>query len=478
MNVSSLSAYPYISNIAGLLDSQTAAAQQSIDELRRISASYEVKISDYGMIQSGLSTLQSAAQKLSGTDAFSLYSAKSSDSGILTAYAQQNASAGAYRVEVSQLAQGETLVSAARPSLYSLIGSGAPSAVTFQFANGSSRSVTIDRSNNTLPGIAAGINQAGIGISASVAFTGSAFQLVLNGPSGSSNAFNIGVSGEDDVARLLSYSNGGANNAMTQTMAAQDSQGSINGTPFAGHSNVVAGAAEGITLNLGKTGSAAITVATDMDRITGAVQSFVDAYNRVQGDLSMHRAGEPPGDRTAIGNRLSDGLQPVMDAPYGSLEQIGITRNQDGTLTLDAGAFREAYSQNPAGVAHLFTGDGKGLADRISEHLQNVLQPGGSISSTIEQLLSKIRENQRMEDHIEDKSFRDLQHSAHQYAQQLAMMIVAQIVSQFMQGAPDNATQANRLYGTPGISGPEALLDSLAPLYNQSRPGTPPAIAP
>lgn len=468
MNISSLSAYaPYVNRITNYLDAQTAAAQQSIDELHRVSASYEVRISDYGMIQSDLSNLESAARKLSGPDAFFLYSAKSTDTNTLTAYAQKNASPGIYNVTVSQLAQGETLVSAVQSNSSAAIGSGSPATVVFQFANGFSRNVTIDRSNNTLSGIAASINQADFGIFASVAYNGSAFQLLLRGPSGSSNAFNIGVSGEEAFARLLSYSNGAASNAMTQTMAAQDSRGSVNGTPFTGYSNVITGVAEGLALNLSRTGQAAITVAIDMPQIANAVQSFVDAYNRSRSDLAMYRAGELPDDQmmAGIGNRLAAGLNTVQPASGMSLEQMGITRNQDGALAFDAMAFQDAYSRNPAGVARLFTGDGNGLADQISAQLQNVLQPSGSISSTIDQLLSKIRGNQQMEKYIEDKAFLDLQYSAHHYAQQLAMMIVMQIVDRFMQDT--SPRPANHSGTIPGASRLETLMSDLAARYNK-----------
>lgn len=288
MNISSLSAYtPYVNRITNYLDTQTAAAQQSIDELHRVSASYEVRISDYGMIQSHLANLESAAQQLSGPDA-------------------------------------------------------------------------------------------------------------------------------------------------------------------------------------------AITVAIDLGRITGTVQSFVDAYNRVQADLARYRSGGLPDDQilAGISNRLAADLNPAQPASGMSLEQIGITRNQNGVLAFDAGVFQDAYSRNPAGVARLFTGNGNGLADQVSAQLQNVLQPGGNISSTIDQLLSKIRGNQQMEKYIEDKAFRDLQYSAHHYAQQLAMMIVAQIVSQFMQGA--SPRPVNHSSATAGTSRLETLMSDLASRYNIPSPAANP----
>ncbi len=437
MNISSLSAYtPYVERITNHLNSQMAAAQQSIDELHRVSASYEVRISDYGMIQSGLSNLESAARKLSGPDAFFLYSAKSADPSVLTAHAPKNASLGTYDIEVRQLARGETLVSSAQADPSAVIGSGTPATVVFQFANGSSRSIAIDQSNNTLSGIAASINRADFGVMASVVFNGSAFQLVLRGPSGGSNAFNVGVSGEEAVARLLSYSNGAPSNAMTQVTAAQDAQGSVNGAEFTGYSNVVTNVAGGLTLNLSRTGRATISVTADMGRITGAVQSFVDAYNRSRNDLVTYHPGGLPDGRMlpAISGRLSDTLQASQagsGGAYGSLEEVGITRNQDGTLAFDAVLFQDAYSRNPAGVAHLFTDHGNGLAERIAEQLQGVLRPGG-IPSAIDRLLEKIRKNQQMESRIEEQAFQELQQSAHRHAQQLAMMITTQIVNQFL----------------------------------------------
>lgn len=437
------SAYgPSIAKVLDSLDSQAAAVQQSIDGLQKSSASYEVKISGYGMIQSDLSALEAAAQSLSGPDAFSRYSAKSTDPAILIAYARASTVPGIYNVEVNQLAQGETLVSAAQHDPSAAIGSGSPATVTFQFRNGASQNITLNKSNHTLSAIAASINQADIGIFAWVASDGSAFRLVLNGPSGASNAFNIGVSGDDAVSHLLSYSGGATNNAMSQSMAAQDSQGSVGGTPFTGYSNVLVNVAGGLTLSLRGVGRAAVTVSTELSQISDAVRSFVDAYNIAQSDIAASLTGELSGDRIlpVVSDQLSSDLEALQSgsnaSSSGLLAQIGITRNQDGTLSFDAKAFQEAYSRNPAGVARLFTDSGKGLADQIASQILNVIQPSGNISSTINQLLLKIQANQQMENRIEDNAIQDLQYSAHRYAQQLAMMIVKQIMSQFMQALP------------------------------------------
>lgn len=454
MYLSGVAAYrPYIppdysANVArviALLDAQTAAILQPVDGLRLSSAVSDVRISSYGRIQSDLAVLESVARALGGPDAFSRYSVKSTNPMVVTSYAQGSAVPGVYDIEVRQLAQGQTLVSAAQHDPHMDTGNGLPATVTFRFVNGESRSFTIDGGGDTrygLSGIAADINQANIGIVASVAFDGSGFRLVLKGPGGASNAFGVTVTGNDAVSRLLSSPDGATSGAMSRTTVAQDAQVSVNGTFFSGHSNVFAGIAGGLTLNLNRVGSAALAVSPDTARITAAVQAFVDAYNIVQGNIAAHLAGDLSEDKAlpAVKGRLSSGL--AGGTSDISLTQAGLALNQDGTLSFDAGAFQDAYARNPEGVARLFTDGGNGLADRIAGEVHDVLQPGGDISSTISQLLSKIRDNQRLESDLEDKAFERLEYSAHHYAQQLSMLVIRQIMEHFFARQASNPPAA------------------------------------
>lgn len=439
---------PFVAKIITTLDAQTAAILQPVDGLRLSSSSYDIKISNYGQIQSDLAVLESAAQTLSGSNAFSRYSAKSTNPAIFTSYAQGSALPGVYNVEVSQLAQGETLVSAAQHDPSITTGSDHPATVTFAFKNGDNINLNINKPDS-LPAIAASINQANIGVSAQVISDDSGFRLMLNGSSGASNAFSIGVSGNDAVSHLLSYSDDTTDSLMSKTMAAQDSQGTVNGTPINGNSNVLADIASGVTLNLKGVGLATVAVSPDLTRISNAVQSFVDAYNIAQSDIATNMAGELSGDKTlpAVSGQLSSDLAARQTLPGGSslLTQIGITPGKDGTLSFNTQAFQDAYSLNPDGVARLFTDNGRGLADQIAAQIHDVIQPSGDISSTINQLLLKIQKNQQTESNLQDNAIQNLQYSAHEYAQQLAMMIVKQIMDYFLQFSQ----QQSNLYQTP-----------------------------
>lgn len=446
MNISGLPVYrpyftpdysPVVAKIKSIIDAQTAAILQPIDGLQQSSASYDLKISDYGLIQSDLAVLEETAQSLSGKNAFSRYRAQSSNVSIATSYATGDTLGGTYNVDVSQLAQGETLVSMPQqsPAIQNL---GDPLAtLTFHFSSGDTKNVTLD--NNTLPGIAAAINQANIGITASVVSDANGFRLMLQGPSGAANAFSIGVNGSDAINHLLFYSDGAAGNAMSQTMAAQDAQARVNGATFSSNSNMLAGIAGGLTINLTGIGRTTVAVSPDLSRISYAVQAFVDAYNRAQSDIASYLGKELAGDKTlpAISSQLSADLAAQPSSPNGAsnglLAQTGITRNPDGTLSFDAQTFQNAYAQDPQGVAQLFSNHGNGLADQIAAQIHGVIQPSGDISTTIGQLLQKIRVNQQTADNIQNIASQNIENSAQYYVQLLARMIVKQIMDQFLQ---------------------------------------------
>lgn len=439
---------PVVAKIIAKLDLQTAAILQPADGLRQASSSYDIQISNYGQIQSDLAVLESAAQTLSGSGAFSRYSAKSTNPSVFTSYAQGSAQPDIYNVEVGQLAQGETLVSVAQKNPN--ISNSQAATVIFSFGNGTILNLNLN-APDSLSAIARRINQARIGVSAQVISDNSGFRLMLNGSSGAANAFSLAVSDNEAIRHLLSYSAGSADNAMTQTMAAQDSLVQVSGTSINDSNNVVT--VGGITLYLKGVGAGTVTVSPDLTRISDAVQSFVDAYNIAQSDIATNMSGVLSGDKTlsTVSGQLTSDMAARESVQGGSslLAQIGITREKDGTLSFNTQAFRDAYSLNRDGVAHLFTDNGNGLADQIAMQIHDVIQPDGNISSKINELLLKIQKNQQTESNIQESAFQNLQYSAHEYAQQLSILIVKQIMDYFLQ----YTQQQSNLYQTPLYSG-------------------------
>lgn len=372
--LSSIYAYynPYgLSSLNGLstLSALTAASQsQQSSLLSGITGSSTTTVSSLGQTLSAVSNLQAAATKLTQPGAFSSLSVTSSTPGVARGSAAEGTAQGAYSVQVDQLAQGQVLTSAAQATQYSAIGSGADTSVTFQFANGRSASVDLNGGDNTVKGLAAAINRADIGVSASVVSSPTGYQLQLSGPSGAGNAFSVSASGDSALADFLSSPPGGGGLLLTQQ--AQDAQGSVNGTAFTSGTNTASTSVEGLTLRLTATGSTNLSVGGNADQ-AGAITDFVKAYNAVQSNLGSLSRDYPgfgltaPFLRSGLGNALTPGAQ-AASGNIRQLSDIGISGNANGTLSVNTETLRSALNSNPEAVAGLFSSDGgQGIADRI-----------------------------------------------------------------------------------------------------------------
>lgn len=361
-------------------------------------SSVQSQISSYGQLQSSLATLQSAAQSLATNAPFSYGNVSATPTGILTGNAPAS-STGVYTVTVAQLAQGQTLLSGTQSSAGLAIGSGTSSTVSFQFGNGSVQSVTIASPNNTLTGIANTINAANFGISASVASNGSSDQLVLTGPTGAINAFNVRVSGDSTLASFLTYQQGGTGNGLTLQANAQNALGNINQAVFNTPGNTLANLNNGITLNLNAVGTATLNVTPNAAQASVDVQALVNSYNSLVALIRTDLQGNLATDstlpalqgqmNTIIHNNDSANVQ-----PYTSLSQIGIGTNGDGTLSFNQAAFASAYTASPLSVNQLFSNPTTGVASQLNNLVQSYLQPNGILQTNTQQLQFQALLNQ------------------------------------------------------------------------------------
>jgi flagellar hook-associated protein 2 len=361
--------------------------------------SYQTEISDLAGLQSNFESLLTQTQSLATLQSSFAFSTSSSTSSVATASASGGALSGTYNVQVSHLAQGQVLTSSTQSSASTAIGSGTPTTLTFQFANGSSQSVSIGSTNNTLQGISDVINSAQIGVSASVVCNGSGDQLAITGATGSANAFSVSASGDATLASMFSYSAGSGSNGLTLSASAQDAQGSVNGVAFSSGSNDVTGTANGVTLNLTGTGSTTVTVSPDATAATSTVQSFVNAYNAAQSAVNTLNNGDLAG--TGVLAPIQDALTSVVNTATGSsngLSSIGITANADGTLSFDAGAFQSAATANPQNVTQLLSNNSQtGFGYQLSTVLNAAVEPGGSIQSIMDGLQTQASVEQMLQ---------------------------------------------------------------------------------
>ena len=406
-------------NVNSIVSALMTVESQPINLLNQQEQSYQTKLSAYGSMTAALSSFQNSVASLTSQSTFQTLSATPSDTTVLTASAANTASTGNYSINVSTLAQAQTLVASGQTSTTAAIGTGTSTTLTFSFGtttgatntqgvygSGTSftqdptqgtKTVTIDSSNNSLQGIADAINAANIGVTASIVNDGSStpYRLELTSSTGASHSMEIAVSGDTTLYNLLNYNPtqaAGSGQNMTQTAAGQDAALTVNGLSITSPTNTVSSAISGVTLNLLKTGTSSLSVTNDASSVATAVQSFVTAYNTLHGTLSpltaydstTQQGGPLLGDYTAMSvqTQLSGILVSTVPGLSGNssittLGQLGISLNKDGTLSLNNATLQSAISSNLSDIAGMFASVGK-TTDSLVNYVSSTsnTQPG------------------------------------------------------------------------------------------------------
>ena len=381
-------------DVSSIVSQLMTVESQPVTLLQQQEAGYQTQLTALGTVKGALTAFQTAVQGLTSASQYQSLNATSSSTAV-GASAASGAALGNYTVSVSALAQAQSLVAAGQTSETTAIGSGATTTLSFTFGtisggtlssgtytgatftpNGSgTKTVTINSSNNSLQGIADAINAANIGVSASIVNDGSStpYRLVLTGPTGVSNSMDIAVSGDATISNLLSENPAGTQ-SLTQTTAAQSAQMTVNGITVTQNSNTVANAVQGVTFNLNAVTStpATVSVTSNTSGITSAVNTFVNAYNSlntaIQGvasyDSSTTTAGVLMGDPmvNAIETQMHAALNNAITgttSTYTTLDAIGVTFQQDGSLAVDNTKLNTAISTNASDIASLFANVGK-----------------------------------------------------------------------------------------------------------------------
>ena len=354
-------------------------------------------------INTDLSNLASAMQGLS-SEALATVTATSSESAIVSATAQTGATAANYTVVVTGLASTGTLYTDSIASATTSILPTGQSTGDLQLQIGGSGGTTADipitaGTNDTLTTLAASINAQSVtnnwGITASVVTDASGARLAIySQSSGSPGALAI------------------ANNTTSLTfeppVGGTNAEISINGIPYASTTNTVTGAIPDVTLTLTSADPATpvtLTVGPDTNSILNSINNFVVEYNTVVSDINTQftvnpatNSEGPLGSDSALRilqSSLAAGITYATTDPtstssgLSNLAALGITLNNDGTLTVDSSKLTSALSANPSGVQNFFTNsNAAGFADNFNSALTNLTDPSTGI------LNSDLAENQ------------------------------------------------------------------------------------
>ncbi len=118
-------------DVNSIVSKLMAVESAPLTEFDNKTASYQSQVSAFGTMSSALSNFQSSLSSLTSIASFQALTTTPADATVVSATAKSDAQAGTYRVNVSQLAQAQTLASGGYKSSSATIGTGAKTTVSF-----------------------------------------------------------------------------------------------------------------------------------------------------------------------------------------------------------------------------------------------------------------------------------------------------------------------------------------------------------
>lgn len=373
---------------------------------KRLTAEEEVvnaEISEFGTLKGLVSDFEASVAALNLSSSFKNNTATSSSESAVTGSASSVALPGLYSIEVDELAMSQTIASLEFSELTDIVGEGT---FTFTFgkvettrdannnitsfdnftadAEQAVKTLKIDATNHTVAGVRDAINNANLGIRATVVDTGSGYRLLLQSEkTGEDNGFTVEVSNPTNGLDQFNFNATSVGAGLLHTTEASDAEFTVNGLNITREDNLVAGVIAGVTLNLKQTTSGPVTlsVAKDTDAVADKVKSFVDAYNGLKtkiNELTKFDVEENQGS-LFTGDATVRTMQTQMQAVLGgvitslnggkfrALSEIGIATNKDtGLLSFNTTKFKEVASTDVDGLTTLFAKTGTATDSRIN----------------------------------------------------------------------------------------------------------------
>ena len=192
---------------------------------------------------------------------------------------------------------------------------------------------------------------------------------------------------------------------MTESVAAQDALVRIDGLDVMSATNSIAGAIEGVTIDLQESNVGAtenLLIENDVATAKELVTNFVDAYNEVMTTIDTLTAFNAETESAAplIGDATIRGIRdqvrrelsiPVKDlnAPFSVLTDVGVEVQLDGKLSVNEAKLDAAISDEFVKFGQLFS-TSDGFATRLYDLADGFLSSDGILESRTQGLTEKI----------------------------------------------------------------------------------------
>jgi flagellar hook-associated protein 2 len=379
-------------DISSLLQAATGASTAGIDVTSAVNAAVTAAEAPEQAWQAQQATLQSQTNALtqlqsdatnldndmqslnSLTGPLSARTVSTSDSTIVSASAASGSAVGNHVVSVASLASTASWASNTVASSTAALPAG-----TFSItgADGTVTNISTGTGSSTLNDVASEINNDNIGLTASVVTDATGARLAIeSNTSGSANNFTVG--------------SGGLN--FTQAVIGVDAKLTVDGIAITSASNNVTGALPGITLNLLNASpgtNVSLAVAPDTTAAATAIKQFVTDYNQAMTDINTQftdvGSGEGVLASDSVVRNLQSDLESALDYTYTpasgtttvpNLSAMGISVQNNGTLTVDSSTLTNALQNNYSDVQNFFQGPAlNGFANSLDQQLTSFTSP-------------------------------------------------------------------------------------------------------
>jgi len=335
-----------ISGLSSGIDTQSviqsllAVAAAPQNALKTQLTTVQNQLSAYQSVNAKMAAVQSAANVLANASTWAATTATSSDPSIVATGSSSALSGTSTTFSVTALAQAQTsTATVADPA------NAATAANGLDLTTGGA-TTHVDLSGNAASDVVSAINGANLGVRAALINVQGGGQVLQ---------FTSTSSGADN-----SFSISGLNDSLTTMVAAQDASVTVGdptngGYTITSNTNTFVNAVPGVTFTVSKLTAdpATISVTTDSNSVSKAVQSLVTAINSALGEINGDTGQGSALDGDSTVNMLTQQMLSVIS--YGtssgkSFSEAGVDVTSNGTVTFDTAAFAAAYAKDPNAV--------------------------------------------------------------------------------------------------------------------------------
>ena len=398
-------------DVAKIVEQMVAAEKVPLKKLEYKAEGIQTQISTYGEIKSLTSKLGDIVSKLTRDSAWNGVSISSSNptlSGTMTGIA----ATGTYNIKVTDLAQAQTTALGGTGGIALAKDQTMRADGTIKLTMGTeSKDIAIE-SSDTLTKIATKINEAGMGIQASIVtdVDGKERLMLRSKETGTDKAFTVDLGAAPAVL------------GQNTTQNAQNAKVELNGLVVESSANTFANTIPGMSFTVSEVTSTAATlnVKADTEAMKKNIQEFVDTYNELNDLLTKSTKSvrtadgklDPSVQKEGVGTlqgdsatvSLQNSLRMLTQGISGStggltrLAEIGIQMQEGGKLSTDTTKLDKALT-NLEGLKGLFAnkadalGQGGGIAVNFKNFTDKLLSFDGTLNTKTDSLERTLKSN-------------------------------------------------------------------------------------